>query len=195
MQYISPLSVFSILQGNGFAFYLRHQQQDPPCPHNPVQAAGVQPSGGSAGRDVSVEAVVCCCPVQPAGMLTLKPNDGSLPLAPMTTLFQSGHKVSTPHGCDTLALVRCQELERVPSQCPLYPRSLVAQRGGFQVCPFFVGHGIGSYFHGHPEVWHHGKWPPALCGAGCGQHSACTPRRALRRALAALTSIYLCVCI
>ncbi|XP_019472746.1 methionine aminopeptidase 1D, mitochondrial [Meleagris gallopavo] len=33
--------------------------------------------------------------------------------------------------------------------------SSVAQRGGFQVCPFFVGHGIGSYFHGHPEVWHH----------------------------------------
>ncbi|XP_064018858.1 methionine aminopeptidase 1D, mitochondrial isoform X2 [Pogoniulus pusillus] len=33
--------------------------------------------------------------------------------------------------------------------------SSVAQRGGFQVCPFFIGHGIGSYFHGHPEVWHH----------------------------------------
>lgn len=40
------------------------------------------------------------------------------------------------------------------------PRSSVVQRGGFQVCPFFVGHGIGSYFHGHPEVWHHGKRPP-----------------------------------
>ncbi|NXF49208.1 MAP12 aminopeptidase, partial [Oceanites oceanicus] len=33
--------------------------------------------------------------------------------------------------------------------------SSVARRGGFQVCPSFVGHGIGSYFHGHPEVWHH----------------------------------------
>lgn len=20
-----------------------------------------------------------------------------------------------------------------------------------------MGHGIGSYFHGHPEIWHHGK--------------------------------------
>ncbi|XP_074404593.1 methionine aminopeptidase 1D, mitochondrial isoform X4 [Zonotrichia albicollis] len=33
--------------------------------------------------------------------------------------------------------------------------SSLAWQGGFQVCPFFVGHGIGSYFHGHPEVWHH----------------------------------------
>ncbi|KFP54530.1 hypothetical protein N323_03430, partial [Cathartes aura] len=33
--------------------------------------------------------------------------------------------------------------------------SSVARHGGFQVCPSFVGHGIGSYFHGHPEVWHH----------------------------------------
>ncbi|KAM6268938.1 methionine aminopeptidase 1D, mitochondrial isoform 1-T1 [Porphyrio hochstetteri] len=32
--------------------------------------------------------------------------------------------------------------------------SSVAWRGGFQVCPAFIGHGIGSYFHGHPEVWH-----------------------------------------
>ncbi|XP_067155163.1 methionine aminopeptidase 1D, mitochondrial [Apteryx mantelli] len=33
--------------------------------------------------------------------------------------------------------------------------SSVARQGGFHVCPGFVGHGIGSYFHGHPEVWHH----------------------------------------
>ncbi|XP_063018202.1 methionine aminopeptidase 1D, mitochondrial isoform X1 [Melospiza melodia melodia] len=33
--------------------------------------------------------------------------------------------------------------------------SSLAWQGGFHVCPFFVGHGIGSYFHGHPEVWHH----------------------------------------
>ncbi|XP_043931471.1 methionine aminopeptidase 1D, mitochondrial isoform X2 [Protopterus annectens] len=33
--------------------------------------------------------------------------------------------------------------------------SHIAHSNGFQVCPDFVGHGIGSYFHGHPEVWHH----------------------------------------
>uniref|UniRef100_A0A8D0H5R8 Methionine aminopeptidase n=1 Tax=Sphenodon punctatus TaxID=8508 RepID=A0A8D0H5R8_SPHPU len=33
--------------------------------------------------------------------------------------------------------------------------SHITQQDNFQVCPYFVGHGIGSYFHGHPEVWHH----------------------------------------
>uniref|UniRef100_A0A8D2LWL5 Methionine aminopeptidase n=2 Tax=Varanus komodoensis TaxID=61221 RepID=A0A8D2LWL5_VARKO len=33
--------------------------------------------------------------------------------------------------------------------------SHIAHQNDFQVCPYFVGHGIGSYFHGHPEVWHH----------------------------------------
>ncbi|XP_078537691.1 methionine aminopeptidase 1D, mitochondrial [Lissotriton helveticus] len=33
--------------------------------------------------------------------------------------------------------------------------SRLTEQSGFQVCPSFVGHGIGSYFHGHPEVWHH----------------------------------------
>ncbi|XP_072220332.1 methionine aminopeptidase 1D, mitochondrial isoform X2 [Leuresthes tenuis] len=33
--------------------------------------------------------------------------------------------------------------------------SEIAQASGFQVCPYFIGHGIGSYFHGHPEIWHH----------------------------------------
>ncbi|XP_028836892.1 methionine aminopeptidase 1D, mitochondrial [Denticeps clupeoides] len=31
----------------------------------------------------------------------------------------------------------------------------VAKSHGFRVCPYFIGHGIGSYFHGHPEIWHH----------------------------------------
>ncbi|TSK17963.1 Methionine aminopeptidase 1D, mitochondrial [Bagarius yarrelli] len=30
-----------------------------------------------------------------------------------------------------------------------------AHSNGFCVCPNFIGHGIGSYFHGHPEIWHH----------------------------------------
>ncbi|NXF33179.1 MAP12 aminopeptidase, partial [Nyctibius bracteatus] len=44
--------------------------------------------------------------------------------------------------------------------------SSVAQRGGFQVCPSFVGHGIGSYFHGHPEVWHHANDSDLLMAEG-----------------------------
>ncbi|XP_061653923.1 methionine aminopeptidase 1D, mitochondrial isoform X3 [Phyllopteryx taeniolatus] len=35
--------------------------------------------------------------------------------------------------------------------------SEIAYANGFQVCPYFIGHGIGSYFHGHPEIWHHGE--------------------------------------
>ncbi|XP_062336957.1 methionine aminopeptidase 1D, mitochondrial [Osmerus eperlanus] len=31
----------------------------------------------------------------------------------------------------------------------------IAHSNGFRVCPYFIGHGIGSYFHGHPEIWHH----------------------------------------
>lgn len=34
--------------------------------------------------------------------------------------------------------------------------SEIAQASGFQVCPYFIGHGIGSHFHCHPEIWHHG---------------------------------------
>ncbi|RVE61862.1 hypothetical protein OJAV_G00173510 [Oryzias javanicus] len=33
--------------------------------------------------------------------------------------------------------------------------SEIAQANGFQVCPYFIGHGIGSSFHCHPEIWHH----------------------------------------
>ncbi|XP_040827651.1 methionine aminopeptidase 1D, mitochondrial isoform X1 [Ochotona curzoniae] len=33
--------------------------------------------------------------------------------------------------------------------------SRITRQNGLQVCPHFVGHGIGSYFHGHPEIWHH----------------------------------------
>ncbi|XP_063789534.1 methionine aminopeptidase 1D, mitochondrial isoform X2 [Pseudophryne corroboree] len=33
--------------------------------------------------------------------------------------------------------------------------SRIAAENNFQVCPQFVGHGIGTFFHGHPEIWHH----------------------------------------
>ncbi|KAG2459129.1 MAP12 aminopeptidase, partial [Polypterus senegalus] len=33
--------------------------------------------------------------------------------------------------------------------------SLIAESEGLTVCPQFIGHGIGDYFHGHPEILHH----------------------------------------
>lgn len=36
--------------------------------------------------------------------------------------------------------------------------SEIAHASGFQVCPYFIGHGIGSHFHCHPEIWHHGEF-------------------------------------
>ncbi|XP_069472315.1 methionine aminopeptidase 1D, mitochondrial isoform X4 [Ambystoma mexicanum] len=33
--------------------------------------------------------------------------------------------------------------------------SRLVSKSGFSVCPDFVGHGIGAFFHGHPEIWHH----------------------------------------
>jgi methionine aminopeptidase len=31
---------------------------------------------------------------------------------------------------------------------------LVARKAGFTVVPCFTGHGIGSYFHGPPDIYH-----------------------------------------
>ena len=36
--------------------------------------------------------------------------------------------------------------------------SEIAQASGFTVCPYFIGHGIGSYFHCHPAILHHGEF-------------------------------------
>lgn len=33
-----------------------------------------------------------------------------------------------------------------------------AERHNFSVCPYFIGHGIGRYFHGPPNVWHTKKY-------------------------------------
>uniref|UniRef100_A0A3P8W2S2 Methionine aminopeptidase n=1 Tax=Cynoglossus semilaevis TaxID=244447 RepID=A0A3P8W2S2_CYNSE len=33
--------------------------------------------------------------------------------------------------------------------------SKIAQESGFEVSPYFIGHGIGTHFHCHPEIWHH----------------------------------------
>uniref|UniRef100_A0A9J8AEL3 Methionyl aminopeptidase type 1D (mitochondrial) n=1 Tax=Cyprinus carpio carpio TaxID=630221 RepID=A0A9J8AEL3_CYPCA len=35
--------------------------------------------------------------------------------------------------------------------------STIANSNEFCVCPYFIGHGIGTYFHGYPEIWHHGE--------------------------------------
>ncbi|XP_016095366.1 methionine aminopeptidase 1D, mitochondrial-like [Sinocyclocheilus grahami] len=39
--------------------------------------------------------------------------------------------------------------------CHGIPDSKIANSNGFCVCPYFIGHGIGTYFHGYPEIWHH----------------------------------------
>lgn len=31
-----------------------------------------------------------------------------------------------------------------------------ANKNGFSVIPVFCGHGIGSYFHGRPDIYHAG---------------------------------------
>ena len=31
---------------------------------------------------------------------------------------------------------------------------LVARKAGFTVVPCFTGHGIGTYFHGPPDIYH-----------------------------------------
>lgn len=36
------------------------------------------------------------------------------------------------------------------------------------MCPYFIGHGIGSYFHCYPEIWHHGRFVSVL--EWCGKH-------------------------
>uniref|UniRef100_A0A8C1G6W9 Methionine aminopeptidase n=1 Tax=Cyprinus carpio TaxID=7962 RepID=A0A8C1G6W9_CYPCA len=33
--------------------------------------------------------------------------------------------------------------------------STIANSNEFCVCPYFIDHGIGTYFHGYPEIWHH----------------------------------------
>lgn len=44
----------------------------------------------------------------------------------------------------------------MPTDISLRTVSEIAHASGFQVCPYFIGHGIGSHFHCHPEIWHHG---------------------------------------
>ncbi|XP_072730353.1 methionine aminopeptidase 1D, mitochondrial isoform X2 [Ciconia boyciana] len=70
------------------------------------------------------------------------------------TVDKSGQKlVEVARKCRDEAIAACRP--GAPFSVIGNTISSVARRGGFQVCPSFVGHGIGSYFHGHPEVWHH----------------------------------------
>jgi cytochrome c oxidase subunit IV len=41
---------------------------------------------------------------------------------------------------------------------PLFIYSDIANKTGFQVVPNFIGHGIGSYFHGPPDILHFSKF-------------------------------------
>ncbi|KAM6948349.1 methionine aminopeptidase 1D, mitochondrial [Aplochiton taeniatus] len=63
--------------------------------------------------------------------------------------------VETARRCRDEAIAACGPGERL---CVIGNTiSEVARSTGFSVCPYFIGHGIGSYFHGHPEIWHHGN--------------------------------------
>ncbi|CAH3126582.1 unnamed protein product [Pocillopora meandrina] len=42
----------------------------------------------------------------------------------------------------------------------------VAGKDGFTVCPNLAGHGIGSYFHGPPEILHTANYKPGKMGPG-----------------------------
>ncbi|XP_053122174.1 methionine aminopeptidase 1D, mitochondrial isoform X2 [Hemicordylus capensis] len=67
---------------------------------------------------------------------------------------ESGQKlVEVARKCRDEAIAACRP--RAPFSVIGNTISRLASQNGFRVCPNFVGHGIGSYFHGHPEVWHH----------------------------------------
>ncbi|XP_066493758.1 methionine aminopeptidase 1D, mitochondrial isoform X3 [Tiliqua scincoides] len=67
---------------------------------------------------------------------------------------ESGQKlVEVARKCRDEAIVACRP--GAPFSVIGNTISHIARQNGFRVCPYFVGHGIGSYFHGHPEVWHH----------------------------------------
>ena len=41
-----------------------------------------------------------------------------------------------------------------------------AERNGFSIIPIFAGHGIGSYFHGPPDIYHVGNTYPGTMNPG-----------------------------
>uniref|UniRef100_A0A4W6EZ83 Methionine aminopeptidase n=1 Tax=Lates calcarifer TaxID=8187 RepID=A0A4W6EZ83_LATCA len=61
--------------------------------------------------------------------------------------------VETARRCRDEAIAACKPGEQL---CVIGNTiSEIAQANGFQVCPYFIGHGIGSHFHCYPEIWHH----------------------------------------
>ncbi|CAL8281413.1 unnamed protein product [Lota lota] len=67
---------------------------------------------------------------------------------------ESGRRlVETARRCRDEAIAACQP--GAPLSVIGNTISEIALTSGFEVCPYFIGHGIGSYFHGHPEIWHH----------------------------------------
>ncbi|KAG8432444.1 hypothetical protein GDO86_016910 [Hymenochirus boettgeri] len=61
--------------------------------------------------------------------------------------------VETARRCRDEAIMMCKP--GAPLSAIGNTISRIAKENEFQVCPNFVGHGIGSFFHGHPEIWHH----------------------------------------
>ncbi|XP_077128813.1 methionine aminopeptidase 1D, mitochondrial isoform X1 [Ranitomeya variabilis] len=67
---------------------------------------------------------------------------------------ENGQKlVKTARRCRDEAIAACKP--GAPFSVIGNTISRIAKENNFTVCPEFIGHGIGSYFHGHPEIWHH----------------------------------------
>ncbi|XP_069839024.1 methionine aminopeptidase 1D, mitochondrial isoform X4 [Dendropsophus ebraccatus] len=67
---------------------------------------------------------------------------------------ENGQKlVKTARRCRDEAIAACKP--GAPFSVIGNTISRIAKDNNFTVCPIFIGHGIGSYFHGHPEIWHH----------------------------------------
>ncbi|XP_072903324.1 methionine aminopeptidase 1D, mitochondrial isoform X2 [Hemitrygon akajei] len=78
---------------------------------------------------------------------------------------KSGQKlVETARRCRNEAIAVCRP--GAPLNVIGNAISEIAHSSGLQVCPYFIGHGIGSYFHGHPEIWHHANTNDLLMEEG-----------------------------
>ncbi|XP_077175834.1 methionine aminopeptidase 1D, mitochondrial isoform X2 [Paroedura picta] len=78
---------------------------------------------------------------------------------------ESGQKlVEVARKCRDEAIAACRP--EAPFSVIGNTISRIVRQNGFQVCPHFIGHGIGSFFHGHPEVWHHANESPLLMAQG-----------------------------
>lgn len=82
------------------------------------------------------------------------------------TKYTHSEYTSKIHTCHIITFI----FSNMPTNIFCAADSEIAHASGFQVCPYFIGHGIGSCFHCHPEIWHHGKFGSVfkLCDLNSG---------------------------